>query len=59
MRVTVIATGFDRTRQTQRETDKSTEHPAPGLPDLPPRENYKFDMDEDILDIPSFLRKKD
>ena len=58
MRVTVIATGFDRARQAQKETDKSIERPVPGLTELPPRDTYKFEMDEDILDIPNFLKKK-
>jgi cell division protein FtsZ len=59
MRVTVIATGFDRTSHAEKETDKSIEQPTPSLPNLPPRDAYKFDMDEDILDIPNFLKKKD
>jgi len=67
IRVTVIATGFDKARAAagQRETaiDSSVEttgsRPAPDLSDVIPQKTNTFEMDEDILDIPRFLRDKD
>lgn len=54
LRVTVIATGFDRRAESGLEIDE--EVPEEG-PTPPARET--FEMDEDILDIPSFLRDRD
>ncbi len=54
MRVTVIATGFDR-RHVEREPgseELETGAPAPAEPEA-------FEMNEDILEIPSFLRDRD
>jgi len=59
MRVTVIATGFDRLIQAERETDKSMETAAPQSGVVLARETHEFEMDEDVLDIPRFLRDKD
>jgi cell division protein FtsZ len=59
MRVTVIATGFDRLRRAEREVDKSMEGAAPPLGNILPRETHGFDMNDDVLDIPRFLRGKD
>lgn len=58
MRVTVIATGFD-SRAVLMQSDAAAEpsgrapEPALGL------ERPRFEMDEDILDIPPFLRDRD
>jgi cell division protein FtsZ len=71
LRVTVIATGFDDLRRQGREIeraterlDKSAERPAPARPPVElenvlPQTAHSFEMDEDILDIPRFLRDKD
>jgi cell division protein FtsZ len=59
MRVTVIATGFDRQRHAEQEADKSVERPPQKLPDVVPQKTNSFDMDEDVLEIPRFLRDKD
>jgi cell division protein FtsZ len=62
MRVTVIATGFDRVRQAQisgaRPLETAGSGPVP-LQEIiaPPRE--QFEVNEDVLDIPRFLRDKD
>jgi cell division protein FtsZ len=75
MRVTVIATGFDdkhRHERAQRReepvpeprTDMSVEQPAPPKPavdldDVIPPKTHSFEMDEDLLEIPRFLRERD
>jgi cell division protein FtsZ len=60
MRVTVIATGFDRQRHAEAEADKSIERPAAKMPtDVLPPKTGSFDMDDDVLEIPRFLRDKD
>jgi len=59
MRVTVIATGFDRQRHAEFEADRSIERPMAKLPDAEPQKSNVFDMDDDVLDIPRFLRDKD
>jgi cell division protein FtsZ len=58
MRVTVVATGFDRQRQTQAEGER------PGFAavrpeDLIPRQTQQFEVDEDVLEIPKFLRDQE
>ena len=62
MRVTVIATGFDRQRHAEREADKSMER-APQqqqyAPEVVPQKTSTFDMDDEVLEIPRFLRDKD
>jgi hypothetical protein len=59
MRVTVIATAFDR--------PVSGEHPVPqevperepkGTPLFAEESKPSFDVDDDVLDIPSFLRDR-
>lgn len=56
MRVTVIATGFAPDLQIPKVPDEEEEgHPGP---DTAREEPERFDMNEDILDIPSFLRDK-
>jgi cell division protein FtsZ len=59
MRVTVIATGFDRQRRAEVEADRSIERPAGRAPEILPQKTDAFDMDDDVLDIPRFLRDKD
>ncbi len=84
MRVTVIATGFDRQRRADAEADRSVErsemdrisgerpfvHHAPAerpaagresgtTPEIVPQKSNTFDMDDDVLEIPRFLRDKD
>jgi len=67
MRVTVIATGFDGTREVVKEgvasADTSIERPAarPATEpaDIMPQKTNTFEMDEDILEVPKFLRDKD
>jgi cell division protein FtsZ len=54
VRVTVIATGFGaqrRRRRREREAPVPEEHEA-GRP-----EGEGFDVPEDVLDVPSFLRE--
>jgi cell division protein FtsZ len=59
MRVTVIATGFDRQRHAEAESDRSIERPMARLPEVAPQKTSGFDMDDDVLEIPRFLRDKD
>ena len=59
MRVTVIATGFDRLQRPDRLADSSVESAAPRLGSTLPRQTHTFEMDDDVLDIPRFLRDKD
>ena len=59
MRVTVIATGFDRQRHAEAESDRSIERPMAKLPEVAPQKTNAFDMDDDVLEIPRFLRDKD
>jgi cell division protein FtsZ len=60
MRVTVIATGFDRQRQTHVQGERPGTQPASAqLGEIIPRETQKFEMDEEVLDIPRFLRDKE
>ena len=62
MRVTVIATGFDRLQRADRLADDSVEAAAPrpaAAADVIPPQTHTFEMDEDVLDIPRFLRDKD
>jgi cell division protein FtsZ len=74
MRVTVIATGFDELRRsgsaaiapakpTEREFPPSKPAPAPvastKLESLLPQTIEAFEMDEEVLDIPKFLRDKE
>ncbi len=63
IRVTVIATGFDKDRELAREADKTSETATPRPPvdlgEILPQKTHTFEMDEDILEIPKFLRDKD
>lgn len=74
MRVTVIATGFDELRrsgsaaiapakQTEHEFPPSKPTPAPTagtkVESLLPQTIEAFEMDEEVLDIPKFLRDKE
>jgi len=72
MRVTVIATGFDKLRRSgtsavtsarPTESEISTSKPAPTptakLESLLPQTIEAFEMDEEVLDIPRFLRDKE
>jgi cell division protein FtsZ len=74
MRVTVIATGFDELRRSSsmpaldkasllgaRPTApaKRVESPARKTESLLPQTMEAFEMDEEVLDIPKFLREKD
>ena len=54
MRVTVIATGFDR-RHVEREPEGEASETGESAPAQP----EPFEMNEDILEIPSFLRDRD
>ena len=70
MRVTVIATGFDRQRHAEAEADRSmerpkaerppVERPAARIPEVQqPKPAGSFEMDDDVLQIPRFLRDRD
>jgi len=59
MRVTVIATGFDRMRRAEAEADRSIERPVAPAAEILGKKVEAFEMDEDVLDIPRFLRGKD
>jgi len=74
MRVTVIATGFDESRQPASVPaleKRSMFAPAPGpaprreapaekkAESLLPQTIEAFELDEEVLDIPKFLREKD
>jgi cell division GTPase FtsZ len=63
VRVTVIATGFDRMlaeeAPAQREEAKEPKEREPrGTPLFAQENKPSFDIDEDVLDIPSFLRDR-
>jgi len=63
VRVTVIATGFDKERMQARQVERPVEAEAPRPPvdlgEMLPPKTHTFEMDDDILDIPKFLRDKD
>ncbi len=62
VKVTVIATGFDkqirpsRIMRASRETETAVSTPAPTEE---PEQSPDFEMDEDVLDIPTFLREEE
>jgi cell division protein FtsZ len=59
VRVTVIATGFDHPRGGEREAVEPAAEPAlKGSTLLKPEDKPSFEIDEDVLDIPSFLRDR-
>jgi cell division protein FtsZ len=54
VRVTVIATGFGpQAHRRRRRTTVPTEEPTPRAPE----ERERFDVGEDVLEVPSFLRE--
>jgi cell division protein FtsZ len=57
VRVTVIATGFDRdlTAQAPARGEETAREPK-GTPFFAEEKRPTFDVDDDVLDIPSFLR---
>ena len=63
VRVTVIATGFDKERMQARQAERPAETEVPRPPvdlgEMLPPKTHTFEMDDDILDIPKFLRDKD
>lgn len=61
VKVTVIATGFDRqpARIVRESRGERVKGPAPSAPDREPDEIPDFEVGEDVLDIPTFLRDKD
>ncbi len=56
IRVTVIATGFDRRprEDARREEPAADDEPAVATPERPP--TGSFEMPRDVLEVPSFLR---
>ena len=57
VRVTVIATGFDREVPVEQAARQEvTEREPKGTPLFAEESKPKFDVDDDVLDIPSFLR---
>ena len=57
VRVTVIATGFDRPKSAHRPLAAgATESGTPSAPMFEGEDKPSFDVDEDVLDIPSFLK---
>jgi cell division protein FtsZ len=60
MRVTVIATGFDSRAVMQGNVDRSDAGATETAGESPlGLEKPRFEMDDDILEIPAFLRDKD
>jgi cell division protein FtsZ len=61
LRVTVIATGFDRLQRADRLAESSVEvvTPKPAGGEVLAPQTHTFEMDEEVLDIPRFLRDKD
>jgi len=59
VRVTVIATGFDSPRgQEQPVREEVAEAPSPSEKRIADVPRPTFDIDEDVLDIPSFLKDR-
>jgi len=57
VRVTVIATGFDHpTAGEQPARQEATEREPKSTPLFAEESKPSFDVDDDVLDIPSFLR---
>jgi len=57
--VTVIATGFDNPRAQERPADEEfSEAPARAGTPIGDAPRPSFDLDEDVLDIPSFLKDR-
>jgi cell division protein FtsZ len=54
VRVTVIATGFGpQAHRRRRRTTVTEEEPTPRAPE----ERERFDVGEEVLEVPSFLRE--
>ena len=60
VRVTVIATGFDRARRrgAPERARRPSARAASKAPLFAEESKPKFDVDDDVLDIPSFLRDR-
>ena len=59
VRVTVIATGFDRDTTAVAPTSRESAQREPkGTPLFAEEHKPSFDVDDDVLDIPSFLRDR-
>ena len=58
MRVTVIATGFDgpRSAESAARTEAQTPAPAPAAGIFGAEPQPSFEISDDVLDIPSFLK---
>ena len=55
--MTVIATGFDRPRRGEQPARRETAEREPkGTPLFAEESKPSFDVNDDVLDIPSFLR---
>lgn len=59
MRVTVVATGFDGTRQSQIHSERPARVQPTRTEEVIPRETQEFEMDEEVLEIPKFLRERE
>jgi hypothetical protein len=61
VRVTVIATGFDHPRAGERQAAEpaAKDERLKGSTLLKPEDKPTFEIDEDVLDIPSFLKTAD
>ena len=57
--VTVIATGFDKNKETDDDDDEADETTNVSQRELPKRRAVEEDEDDIELDIPSFLRNRD
>jgi cell division protein FtsZ len=60
VRVTVIATGFDRPVEGQQpaQREAAPEREPKGTPLFADESKPRFDVDDDVLDIPSFLKDR-
>ncbi|MCX6364982.1 MAG: cell division protein FtsZ, partial [Actinobacteria bacterium] len=59
VRVTVVATGFDRDTTSEAPASRETAAREPkGTPLFAEEHKPSFDVDDDVLDIPSFLRDR-
>ena len=59
VRVTVIATGFDRDTPVEQNAPRETAEREPKrTPLFAEEQKPSFDVDDDVLDIPSFLKDR-